>query len=83
MIALYTTINSSELLTFVTFRLPPLPEDICNKVLKNSKTESKTTVDNTRRVHQDAAEILQTVRYGNTAKPQLSRANVLDLYLKC
>jgi len=57
-------------------KLPPLPEDICNKVLKNSKIESKTTVDNTRRVHQDAAEILQTVRYGNTTKPQLSRANV-------
>ena len=62
--------------------MPPLPNDVCKKILKNSKIEKKATIDNNKKVHQDAAEILKTVRYRNTAKSQLSKANVLDLYLK-
>ena len=67
---------------FTILRLPPLPNDVCKKILKNSKIEKKATIDNNKKVHQDAAEILKTVRYRNTAKSQLSIANVLDLYLK-
>jgi len=57
-------------------KLPPLPEDVCNRISKSTKIGSRASVDNDQKVHQDAAEILQTVRFGSMAKSSLSKANL-------